>query len=116
MFLDRLERLDLDNPAEERRRLIDNLANMPLADAEVSEARDVCVDAHRSILEAEERQANAARLLGRYEPDQVPSPGDRARIQRDIEGADAALERSRGLFDRCHRHSRELDMRYRRRR
>lgn len=116
MFLDRLERLDLDDPAEERRRLVDNLASMPLLDPEVSEARDVCVDAHRSILEAEERQANAARLLGRYDADEVPSAGDRARIQRDIDGADAALERSRRLFERCHRQSRELDMRYRRRR
>ncbi len=116
MFLDRLERLDLDDPADDRRRLVDNLANMPLSDAEVTEARDVCVDAHRNILEAEELQADAAGLLARYEPDQVPSAGDRARIQRDIQSADAALARSRDLFSRCHRHSRELDMRYRRRR
>jgi len=87
MFLDRLERLDLDDPAEERRRLVDNLASMPLLDPEVSEARDVCVDAHRSILEAEERQANAARLLGRYDADEVPVGDDQRQhveITRDI--------------------------------
>lgn len=115
MFLDRLERLDLDDPAEQRRRLVDNLANMPLSDADITEARDVCVDAHRSILEAEELQASAAQMLGRYEDDQVPSAGDRARIQRNIDSADAAIERSRDLFARCHRHSRDLDLRYRRR-
>lgn len=116
MFLDRLERLDLDDPPADRRRLVDNLANMPLSDAEVTEARDVCVDAHRNILEAEDLQADAARLLARYEADQVPSAGDRARIQRDIQSADAALARSRDLFSRCHRQTRELDVRYRRRR
>lgn len=115
MFLDRLERLDLDDPADTRRRLVDNLATMPLSDPDVTEARDVCVDAHRNILDAEEAQASASQLLGRYEEDEVPSAGDRARIQRHIESADAAIERSRDLFARCHRHSRDLDLRYRRR-
>ncbi len=116
MFLDRVERIDLDEPSTQRRRLVDNLATMPLANAEIAEARDVCVDAHRSILEAEELQADAAEILGRYEEDETPSAGDRARVQRDITNADTALERSRDLFARCHRQTRDLDLRYRRRR
>lgn len=115
MLLDRIERLDLDDPVEERRRLVDSLASMPLADADVMSARDVCVRAHRSILEAEEKQAHAAMLLARYESDEVPSAGDQLRIRRDIDEADGAIQRSRSLFARCHSETQALQSRYRRR-
>lgn len=116
MFLDRVEQLDLDDPVAERRRIVDNLASMPLSDDGVKRARDVCVDAHRTIIEAEERQSRAARLLARYSAEDVPPVADRERIQQDIDHADRALARSRGLFDRCGREMQDLDLRYRRRR
>ncbi|MCZ7683401.1 MAG: hypothetical protein M5U28_33290 [Sandaracinaceae bacterium] len=55
----------------------------------------MCVDAHRNILEAEELQADAAGLLARYEPDQVPSAGDLRAHPARHQSADAALARSR---------------------
>jgi hypothetical protein len=128
MFLDRVERLDLDDPPEERRRLIENLATMPLSHSEVTETRDVCVDAHRSMLEAEELRVEAVALLARCgsacggEPSgaEIPSTTEQLRARRDLDQnirrADRALERSRDLFSRCHRQTRTLDTRYRRRR
>jgi len=128
MFLDRVERLDMDDPLEERRRLVDNLATLPLVHGDVIAARDVCVDAHRAILEAEDLRLEAVALLARCGPVCAGQPGGpevdgtadqlRARLDldRNMGRADRALERSRDLFSRCHRETRALDTRYRRRR
>lgn len=115
-LLDRLDGLDLDAPMDERRRRVTSLANMPLHDASVKQARDVCVEAHRSILEAEELHANASAALARFEDEGAIPVGTRGSIQRDIEGSNAALARARDVMGRCERHTRDLDVRYRRRR
>lgn len=114
MFLDRVERIDLDNPVAQRRRLVENLATLPLSDSEVTAARDVCVDAHRAILEAEDRHADAAALVARHGTS--PPAAIHLRVERALDEGDRALARSRDLFSRCHRESRELDARYRRHR
>ncbi len=116
MFLDRLDGLDLDDPIEDRRRLVENLAHMPLTDDDVREARDVCVEAHRTLISAEDLHARArAALAGHEDETTIPIP-ERQRIQSDIDGSNRALERAAGLVSRCERHTRDLDMRYRRHR
>lgn len=116
MFLDRLDRLDLDDPVEERERLIENLASMPLVDEDIQRARDVCVEAHRAILEAEALHVRARDAVAEY-PDEAEIPiTKRARIERDLRSSNEAIQRSRPLFERCHTARGRLDRRYRARR
>ena len=115
LFLDRVQRIDLDDTVEERERMVDALAHLPLSAEPVQEARDACVEAHRTILEAEALHANArAALEGHAQEDEIAIT-ERQRIERDIQASNRAVERSRGLFSRCHRLTRELELRYRRR-
>ncbi len=128
MFLDRYERLDMDDPLEERRRLVDNLRTMPLVHSDVTQARDVCVDAHDAILEAEDLRVEAVALLERCGPVCAGQPAGpevdgtaeqlsaRLELDQNMGRAERALERSRGLFSRCHRETAALNTRYRRRR
>lgn len=116
MLLDRLDQLDLDDPVEDRRRVVDNLAHMPLGNDQIREARDVCVEAHRTLLSAEDLHARARAALAPYEDESTIPITERQRIQRDIDASNRALERASGLVSRCERHTRDLDMRYRRHR
>jgi hypothetical protein len=118
MFLDRVERLDLDGPMEERRRLVQSLASLPLSSEEVSSARDLCVDAHRAILDAEQSHQRArthlAEMLEEHGTEAEMPITEKQRIGRDIRDADRALVRSRRLFTDCSRVTEELAQRYRR--
>jgi hypothetical protein len=116
MFLDRLDGVDLDDPVAERQRRVTSLANLPLADATVKRARDVCVEAHRSLLEAEELHSNARVTLARHENAGDIPVTEQQRIERDIANSNTALTRARDLMGRCERHTRDLDNRFRRRR
>lgn len=113
LFLDRLDQVDLDDPVADRQRIVDNLAHMPLRDPQVRQVRAVCVDAHRSILEAEILHARARDVVGRY-PDEADIPAaQRVSIQRDIDGSSRALARSERLIARCHQERDELRLSYR---
>jgi len=114
MFLDRVGQIDLDTPIAERRRLVDSLASLPLTDDEVSAARDLCVNAHRSILEAEQHQADAVALVALHGDDLPPEV--ELQVGNDIEQSGRALERSRDLFSRCISEQHAIDARYGRRR
>src|SRR5690606_37345474 len=57
LFLDRYEQLDVDDPIDTRRPLVEALAAMPFAAEEVDRVRDRCVEAHRTLIVAEERGA-----------------------------------------------------------
>jgi len=117
VYLDRVQQLDLDDPIEERERLVDSLASLPLSAPEVQRARDACVEAHRTILEAESLHRGAREALVRADMDEHAIPiTQRQRIERDIQRSNQAIERSRDLFTRCHRLTRSLETRYRRRR
>jgi len=117
LFLDRVQQLDLDAPIQERERLVASLASLPLTSEEVQRARDACVEAHRTILEAESLHRSAREALVRAGADEEAMPiTERQRIERDIRQSNDAIERSRDLFTRCHRLTRGLETRYRRRR
>jgi hypothetical protein len=116
LFLDRVRRIDLDDPVEERRRLVDSLASLPLSAEPVQRARDACVEAHRTILEAEELHARARSAVEEHEDESQMPITERQRIERDIQESNRAIERSREMFTRCHRLTRDLELRYRSRR
>lgn len=109
-LVERVNQLDLHAPPDERRRRVDSLASLPLRDEAIKATRDVCVDAHRSILDAEERHANA---IGLYAVHGEAAPDDvRSDIERNLEESSRALERSRDLFSRCLSETGSLEGRY----
>lgn len=118
LFLDRYQVIEIDDPLEERRPLVEGLERLALSDAEVDRARDTCVEAHRSLLDAEERHAAARHELVTAmgeEGAEVP-PDVAARIETAIDESNAAIERSPALFSSCYREVRALESRFHRRR
>ena len=114
IYLDRVSRIDLDDSVADRRRLVQSLASLPLSSPEVQAARDACVEAHQTILTAEELSQAARAALTRYESeDDVPVTA-RHRIGADIDRSTRLIDRSRPMFDRCHRLTRDLEVRHRR--
>lgn len=113
IYLDRIARIDLDDPMVDRRRLVQSLASLPLTSPEVQAARDACVEAHQTILSAEERTRAARAAVERYEDEsQIPITA-RQRIEADINASNRLIERSGPMFDDCHRLTRDLEVRYR---
>lgn len=117
LFLDRVERIDSDDPPERRRPRIEALAALALSSEEVTRARDVCLDAHRALLDAETRQAEARRELDRItangaNPHAPVEPAVGARIQKAIDDSERAIHRSRDLMPRCQDEVGELNRKY----
>ncbi len=118
LFLDRYQVIEIDDPIEERGPLVEALERLALSDADVDRARDTCVEAHRSLLDAEERHAAARHELVTAmgeEGAEVP-PDVAARIEAAIDESNAAIERSPALFSSCYREVRALESRFHRRR
>ena len=116
LYLDRVQRIDLDDPLDLRRLRVEALATLPVASDVVRSARDACVEAHRAIIDAEETSAEARAAFEGYASEDAIPQAERLRIEEDIRQSNRAVERSRGLFSRCHRLTRDLELRYRRRR
>ena len=118
LFLDRYQIIEIDQPFEERRPLVEGLERLAISDVDVDRARDACVEAHRSLLDAEERHASARHELVEAvgaEGAEVP-PEVAARIETAIDESNAAIERSPALFSTCYAEVRALEGRFHRRR
>ena len=118
LFLDRYQVIEIDQPAEERRPLVEALERLALSDGDVDHTRDTCVEAHRSLLDAEERHAAARHeLITAIGADGAEVPPEvAARIETAIDESNAAIERSPALFSACYREVRTLEGRFRRHR
>jgi hypothetical protein len=117
LFLDRYEDVDVDDPLEQRRAMIEDLRGLALSDEDVSRARNACVDAYTALIEAEDLHAAASAqvdVVSRSGGD--PPPDIQAQIEHDIEGSGAAIERSRELLPTCTREVNALETRFHRRR
>ena len=113
LFLDRMGQVDLDDPLEDRRAWADTLERMPFATEEVRRARAACLDAHRTLISAEDQNAEARRRLDEVGGDEDSlSAESRAAIEAAIGESNRALARSRGLFSRCTAEKRGLEGRY----
>lgn len=118
LFLDRFGHLDVDSPIYERRPHIEALESMPFASQEVDEIRDLCVEAHRMLLVAEERGAEARESFdratdrGQLEESDI-SAETRAAIEAALGESNRALARVRPLMMRCDDRVRGLRARFR---
>lgn len=113
LFLDRVSRIDADEPIEERRRMIESLASLPLGHEQVDEARDVCVEGHEKMLAAEELQQDVASALARYQPDDVIAADERGQLDSQLSRARTLISQAGPLISRCHRLTADLELRYR---
>ena len=67
----------------------------------------------QSLVEAEGLTAEAREAVERYEDESAIPATERTRIETSIQSSNRLLERSRSMFDRCHRLTRDLEVRYR---
>lgn len=116
LFLDRVGRIDADDPIEERRRMIQSLAALPIASERVDEARDACVAGHDKMLSAEQLQEDVRATLSRYAPTDTIADADRATLDSQLAEARTLIEQAGPLISRCHRMTTDLEVRYRPRR
>ena len=117
LFLDRFQEIDVDDPLEERRTAIQSIRDLALTDPSVVAARDACVTAHETMIEAEDQHAIANHLFvestgaGEHEP----SAEVRAQIDSAIDHSNDAIERAPELFSRCNSAVNQLERRFHRR-
>lgn len=116
LFLDRVGRIDADDPIAERRRMIDSLASLPLSSERVDRARDACVEGHQKMLDAEELQQQVAAALARYEASDTIPAEERATLDSQLSRARGLIAQAGPLISDCHRMTADLDVRYRSRR
>ena len=121
LFLDRYQALDLDDPIEERRQRVDALDALPFASEEVERVRDACVGAHRTLIVAEERGAEARAIFeretdhGRIAESDLPTEV-RASIEAALSESNEALPRAREELRTCMDDARRLEVRFQPRR
>lgn len=120
LFLDRYEGIDVDDPAEERRARVDMISGLPIGSEEVDHVRDLCVDAHRTLLRAEDRgaearvafdQAMGGRRRAEVDEDEIPTDV-RATIEAALAESNGALEIARDAMPRCLSAVRGLEVRF----
>jgi hypothetical protein len=113
LFLDRVDRIDADDPLAQREALVESLATLPLASPEVKNARTSCVDAHRAMIYAEQENELVRDALMEVRGDESRlTPHQRAKIERHLTESTRYIERSRPLLDTCHRLRNQLRTRY----
>ncbi len=101
-LLDRTEAIPEQGPIEARRAQVTALAALPLVDPHLRATRDACVRLHRALLDAEEAQAEARRLVEAARAPEAPfGPAERAATERWMHRSEEALTRSRALVDPC---------------
>ena len=116
LFLVRIETIDLDDPPAQREERVSALEQLPLRHTQIREVRDLCVNAHRTLLRAEALAQQARERLGALEgSDEVPATAARE-IEVALTRSNHLLAESRRLFPRCTRRTEELQRQYRRRR
>jgi hypothetical protein len=100
-----------DRSLVERSNALGALAKLPLRSADHAQARDVCVAAHRGMLDAETSQASARKALQEAQSQAANGGLDKARatsIANAIEASNRALTQAKQRFPECERAMRKL--------
>jgi hypothetical protein len=111
-LLDRIARLDLRAPADERARRIEQLRALALTDPQLARVRDACALAHAGLLAAESEQAAVREQLD--QPRDAPiGPAELAEMAARVKQAGQRLGDARSSLPECDAHTRALLERYR---
>lgn len=115
-LLEQLQRLEPSSPTALRAKELDELDALPLSEPELREVRAVCSGVHRSLLQAEVKQASARQALEaaqREQRDGGIAPEQALRIATAIRESDAELHSASVALPECQSRLRELTVRYR---
>ena len=115
LLLDRASHVDHDAPEPIRAQQIEDLATVVLQTDELATLRDMCVEGHRALLEAETEQARAGQELAALSGGDPNAriPTEKARSVADaIQASSSALERARELLRSCQAELAELRHRH----
>jgi hypothetical protein len=115
LFLDRYEGLDIDDPIDQREPLVDGLARIPLSSERVRRIRDACVEAHRTLIRAEQRGADARAAFERATAGGRTdlTPEERSEIDGALADSEQALPVARERLGACMDDVRDLRLRFR---
>jgi hypothetical protein len=115
-FVALYEATDHRAPIAERERKLVQLEQLTLTEPLVSEARDVCVGAHRALIRAERENEQAAGQLDKAliaAPDGgALEPAESERIRAGIVQAERSVGDARTRFGRCEEQARSLSLRF----
>jgi hypothetical protein len=107
-LLERIARLDPNAPSDTRGAALSALEAMPLHDQGLRAMREVCLAAHRGLLEAERGQAAVrARLEGDKPETDLPA------LQAAMQKATAQLAQAQTALTQCEDQTRKATVRYR---
>lgn len=108
--LERIARLEANASFEEQRSAIASLAALPLEDHGLKAMRDVCLEAHRGLLDALVAQDEVRKAL---DEKAQPSPDELAALTAKTEQAGAARVTAQAQMVLCLEQRREATVRYR---
>jgi hypothetical protein len=111
-LLDRIARLDLRSPADERARRIEQLRALALTDPQLARVRDACALAHAGLLAAESEQAAVRKQLDQPR-DAAISQAELAVMAAKVQQASQRLRDAQGALPECETHTRALLERHR---
>ncbi|MGF1469791.1 MAG: hypothetical protein ACFCGT_27010 [Sandaracinaceae bacterium] len=110
LLLDRAQHIDVSAPIADRRQDVERLSRLPLSSPRSQALRDLCVRAHRAMIEVEDAHGEVRAGLERYGGDEAAIPEDeRRQLSEQLEAADRRLGESRALFTECQGRLRELE-------
>ena len=115
MLLEQMQTLDINLPYQRRKSAVKRLEALVFSEARLSSIRDRCVRAHRALIEAEEQQEKAKRVLNDLPTGNAKASvpiSDSVEIARAIERSNAEIERAKKSFPSCERDIRRLKLRF----
>jgi hypothetical protein len=115
-FLALYEATDHRAPIPERQRKVLQMEQLALSEEAVRAARDECVAAHKTLIDAENQNEHASVELDKAlaaQPKGEPLGQDEiGRIRTEIQVAEGSLADARKRFEHCETQARSLDLRF----
>lgn len=115
MLLAQLRSIVIKDSCEVRKPLVAKLEALGLTDEELRRIRHKCVQAHRSLIAAEEQQLKARQVLTNLtgeDLDKKLGNADAIVVAEAIERSNRELKRAKELFPGCEQATRELELRF----
>jgi len=103
-----LSRLDPAAPPQERADALDAVHGLPLTDKELIATREICLAAHRGLLEAHLLQAEARKAFGEAQQGGPQRTSHAAHAQKALDASTETIARARTSLDACQVHTRTL--------
>ncbi len=104
--------VDPELSAAERRPRLDELETLPIATATLRELRDTCVEAHRSLLVAEEQAELATTTIRTAGSASQLTAEQRTAVERALATQERSVAKAEELLPQCEREVDALALRY----